>query len=230
VADQAAGKLPARDLVDVRLSAAIDAGGCAACGVRARSERGTIDAIIAERVLDIGFRAGLERDHTFCRRHAAELIEADRRAAGILGSSILYGAMLGRRTAAIRDAWSARGGRRRRGRLEAAAQRPPCPVCGQGASGVDVALARLVERAADPAWAPVIAAIPFCVDDLVALLLLAGDAPAMTEVAQRQLERLEDLERRLEGYAYHSAQDRRHLLTDAERSAADEAARVLGGE
>ncbi len=199
----------------------------AAC--RARSERGTIDAIIAERVLDIGFRAGLERDHAFCRRHAAELIEADRRAAGILGSSILYGAMLGRRAAAIREAWTARG-RRRRTRLEAAGRRPPCLVCGQGDSGVDVALARLVERAADPEWAPVIAAIPFCVDDLVALLLLAGDAPAMTEVAQRQLERLEDLERRLEGYAYHSAQDRRHLLTDAERSAADEAARVLGGE
>ncbi len=227
--DRAAGKLPARDLVDVRLSAAIDAGGCAACGVRARSERGTIDAIIAERVLDLGFRAGLERDHAFCRRHAAELIEADRRAAGILGSSILYGAMLGRRAAAIRAAWSARG-RRRRTRLEAAGRRPPCLVCGQGDSGVDVALARLVERAADPEWAPVIAAIPFCVDDLLALLLLAGEAPAMAEVAQRQLERLEELERRLEGYAYHSAHDRRHLLTDAERSAADEAARVLGGE
>jgi hypothetical protein len=229
VSDRAVGRLPARDLVDVRLSAAIDAGGCAGCGVRARSERGTLDAIIAERVLDIGFREGLERDHGFCRRHAAELIEADRRAAGILGSSILYGAMLGRRTAAIREAWSARG-RRRRTRLEAAARRPPCLVCGQGDNGVDIALARLVERAADPEWAPVIATIPFCVDDLVALLLRAGDAPAMAEVAQRQLERLEDLGRRLEGYAYHSAQDRRHLLTDAERSSADEAARLLGGE
>ncbi len=228
--DENPAKLPARDLVDVRLSAAIDAGGCPGCGVRARSERATIDAIIAERVLDLGFRAGLERDHAFCRRHAAELIEADRRAAGILGSSILYGAMLGRRTAALREAWSTRGGRRRRSRLEAAAQRPPCPVCGQGSSAVDVALARLVQRSADPEWAPVIAVIPFCVDDLVGLLLRAGDAPAMAEVAQRQLERLEDLERRLEGYAYHSAQDRRHLLTDAERSAADEAARVLGGE
>lgn len=228
--DRAAGKLPARDLVDVRLSAAIEAGGCAGCGVRARSERATLDAIIAERVLDLGFRAGLENEHGFCRRHAAELIEADRRASGILGSSILYGAMLGRRTADLREAWAARGGRRRRNRLAAAGRRPPCLVCGQGDSGVDVALARLVDRATDPDWAPVIAAIPFCVDDLVALLSSGADSPAMEEVARRQFERLEDLVQRLEGYAYHSAQDRRHLLTDAERSAADEAAKVLGGE
>jgi hypothetical protein len=229
MSDTASAKLPARDLVDVRLSAAIDAGGCAICGVRARSERGTLDAIIAERVLDIGFRAGLEQEHAFCRRHAAELIEADRRAAGILGSSILYGAMLVRRTASLRDALSARG-RSRRNRLAAAARRPPCLVCGQGVSGVDVAVARLVERTTDPAWGPVIAAIPFCFDDLVAFLAMAGDTTAMTEVVDRQLHRLDDLARRLDGYAYHSAQDRRHLLTDEERTAADEAARVLGGE
>lgn len=220
--------LPARDLVDVRLSAAIGEGGCALCGVRARSERATLDAIIAERVLDLGFREGLERDHGFCRRHAAGLIVADREAAGILGSSILYGATLTRRMDGLRAALAGRG-RGRRNRLERALRRPPCLVCAQGVSGVDVALGRLTERAADPAWGPVIAAIPFCLDDLVALLATAGDAPAMAPIADQQLRRLDDLVRRLEGYAHHSAQDRRHLLTDEERSAADEAARVLGG-
>jgi hypothetical protein len=223
-----AGKLPARDLVDVRLSAAIGAGGCAICGVRARSERSTLDAIIAERVLDIGFREGLERDHAFCRRHAAELIVADRAVAGVLGSSILYGAIVTRRTTALRVALGTRG-RGRRNRFEAARRRPPCLACSQGVSAVDVAAARLVERSADPAWAPVIAAIPFCLDDLVGLLAMAGDAPAMAPIAERQLARLDDLARRLDGYAHHSAQDRRHLLTDDERSAADEASRVLGG-
>ena len=131
--DRSTGRLPARDLVDVRLSAAIGEGGCAVCGVRARSERGTLDAIIAERVLDIGFREGLERDHAFCRRHARELIEADRRAAGILGSSILYGAMITRRVTALRAAlgrgagpggagWNGRcGGRRARSAPRASA-------------------------------------------------------------------------------------------------------------
>jgi hypothetical protein len=226
---EARGPLPARDLVDVRLSAAIDAGGCVVCGVRARSETATLDAIIAERVLDLGFRAGLERDHAFCRRHAAALIEADRRVAGILGSSILYGAMIARRAADLRSAVAARG-RGRRKRLAEAAARPSCLVCTQGASGVDVALARLVDRAADPVWAPVITAIPYCLDDLVSLLAVAGDAPAMVPVAERQLARLDDLVRRLDGYAYHSAQDRRHLMTDEERAAADEAARLVGGD
>jgi uncharacterized protein DUF6062 len=223
------GTLPARDLVDVRLSAAITDGGCPICGVRTRGEQGTLDAIIAERVLDLGFREGLEREHGFCRRHAAALIVADRRAAGILGSSILYGAMITRRTAAIRAALGARG-RTRRGKLEAALRRPPCLVCGQGVSAVDVALHRLVERAADPAWAAVMIDIPFCLDDLVALLAVAGDAPAMAPIATAQVDRLDALATRLEGYAHHSAQDRRQLLTDEERSAADEAARLLGGD
>ena len=42
--------------------------------------------------------------------------------------------------------------------------------------------------------------------------------------------KLDDLRRRLGDYVDHSAQDRRHLLTDQERSAADEAARLLGGD
>lgn len=96
--------LPARDLLDVRLSAAFAAGGCPICGVRARSERGIIDSILSERVLDVPFREGLERREGFCQRHLRELIVADRAGSGtILGSSILYGAMLARRLDLIRD-------------------------------------------------------------------------------------------------------------------------------
>jgi hypothetical protein len=222
------GELPARDLVDVRLGDAMRAGGCPLCGVRARSERGTLDAIIAERVLDLGFREGLERRHAFCRRHAAELIEADRRASGILGSSILYGAMLERRLAALREAVAAKG-RTRRARLDRAAVRPLCEVCAQGATARTTAMARLVERADDPAWAAATAAAPFCLDDLTALLAAAGDAPAFRPIAEAQLAGLERLREALGGYAHNSAQDRRHLLTDEQRAAADAAARRLGG-
>jgi hypothetical protein len=218
-----------RDIVDVRLADALAAGGCAICTVRARSERATIDAIIAERVLDIGFRAGLEREHAFCRRHAAELIVADRRAAGVLGSSILYGAMIERRVAVLREAFGRRG-RARRTRVAAALARPPCLVCGQGSSAVEVALARLVERSADPDWLAATNEIAFCLDDLVALLAAGADMPSFGPIADAQLARLDDLRRRLDGYAHHSAHDRRHLVTDGERRAADEAARVLGGD
>jgi hypothetical protein len=225
----APGGLPSRDLVDVRLAAAIELGGCAVCAVRARSERATLDAIIAERVLDIGFREGLEREHGFCRRHSAELLEANRQASGSLGASILFGAIVERRLAVLRAALGARG-RGRRQRLAEAGRRPACIACGQGVSGVDIALARLVERSADPAWAAVLLEIPFCFDDLTALLAAAGDEASFAPVAAHHLARLDDLRRRLGGFVDHSAQDRRHLLTDEERSAADEAARLLAGD
>jgi hypothetical protein len=229
VTDTTPDGLPSRDLVDVRLAAAIGLGGCAVCAVRARSERATLDAIIAERVLDIGFREGLEREHGFCPRHSAELLEANRQASGSLGSSILFGAIIERRLAALRAALSARG-RSRRQRLAEASRRPPCIACGQGASGVEIALARLVERSADPAWAAAMREIPFCLGDLTALLAVAGDSAAFEPIAAHQLDRLDDLRRRLGGFVDHSAQDRRDLLTDEERAAADEAARLLSGD
>jgi hypothetical protein len=92
----------ARDMVDARLLDALAAGGCPICRVRARSERSTMDAIINERVLDIGFRAELERAHGFCRRHVAELVPTDRReTGGILGSSLLLSAVIDRRLGAL---------------------------------------------------------------------------------------------------------------------------------
>jgi hypothetical protein len=224
-----AAGLPARDLVDVRLSDAMTAAGCPICAVRTRSERSTIDAIIAERVLDVGFREGLERDHAFCRRHAAALIKADRRAGGILGSSILYGAIVGRRVAGLRAAVSSRG-RSRRTRLERVSARPPCQVCAQGATAASTATTHLVERAIDPAWAAATSAAAFCLDDLTALLAAAGDGAAFQPIAEAQLAGLERLRDQLDGYAHNSAQDRRHLLTDEQRRAADEAARRLGGD
>jgi hypothetical protein len=226
----AAADLPQRDLVDVRLVAAIDLGGCAICAVRSRAESAATVAVLdGERVMDVGFRGGLERTGSFCRRHVAELIVAERRSTGILSSSILYGALLSRRLTAVRRALASRG-RGRRNRLADARVRPPCIVCDEGTSAVDVASQRLVDRSADAAWAAVIGEIPFCLDDLVALMEVAGDAASFAPIAQRQLARLDDLERRLDAYAHNSAPERRHLMTDEHRRAADEASRALGGD
>jgi uncharacterized protein DUF6062 len=226
----AAAGLPQRDLVDVRLVAAIEVGGCAICAVRSRAESAAIVAALdGERVMDVEFRAGLERANTFCRRHAAALIVADRRASGILASSILYGALVSRRVAALRQAIGTRGRTRRR-RLADAATRPACLVCDEGSGAVHVALQRLVDRSADPAWAAVIGDIPFCLDDLVALLDAAGDSASFAPITERQLARLDDLARRLDDYAHNNAPERRHLMTDDHRHAADDASRVLGGD
>lgn len=222
-------QLPQRDLVDVRIVAAIELGGCAICAVRARAEAAATEAVVDERVMDIGFRAGLERSYAFCRRHIVDVVAAERRSSGILSSSILYGAILARRLAVVREALASRG-RGRRKRLADVRARPPCVICGEGAAAVDVASQRLVDRSPDPAWAAVIGEIPFCLDDLVALMAVAGDSMSFAPIAERQLARLDELERRLDAYAHNSAPERRHLMTDDQRRAADEASRALGGD
>ncbi len=220
----------ARDLVDVRLLEAMRLGGCPICAVRARSERATLDAIINERVLDIGFRAELERSQGFCRRHVAELLPTDRReTGGMLGSSMLLSAVIARRTADLDAAIGSRG-RGLRARLKRARERPPCIACSQGATAVETALVRLSERADDATWGAALTVSPLCLDDFLALWATARSEPGFEPVARAQLARFADLRRRLDGFAQHSSHDRYHLLTDEERSAADEATRALGGD
>ncbi len=222
-------ELPARDIVDVRLSAAIAEGGCPICVVRARSERSMMDSIIAQHVLDIGFRGELERSQALCRRHTRELILADRRGpGGTLGSSILYGAMIERRLEVIRGAVGSRG-RTLRVRLRLARRRPPCMACAQGKSAVETALARSTERSRDGAWAAALATAAFCLDDFLELWSVAGDDAAFRPIAERQVGRIQDLRHRLDGFVDHSSHDRRHLMTDREVRATDEAADLLGG-
>ena len=220
--------LPARDLVDVRLAAAIDDGGCAICVVRARGERGMLDSIIAERVLDIGFREGLERDHALlpsARRRARRRRPAVRPASSARRSCTRRCSTAG--SSPIRGGARCRGRRRRSGWPTRPAGRRAWSARKGASPSTSPPPAR--RRTADPAWAAAAAAIPFCLDDLVLVVAAAGDAPAAAPVIDAQLARLEDLRARLEGFADHSAQDRRHLMTDEERRRCRRGRRALGG-
>jgi hypothetical protein len=88
----------------------------------------------------------------------------------------------------------------------------------------------MTERAGDPGWAALLAAAPFCLDDLIEVWAASGGDPAFQPIVRRQLSRFEDLRVRLEGFAHHSSHGRRQLMTDLERTAADEATRALGGD
>jgi len=220
----------ASDIVDVRLLDAMRVGTCPVCAVRARSEKATMEAIINERVLDIGFREDLERKQGFCARHVAELVPTDRReTGGILGSSILLAAVIDRRIDLVRSGLDSPG-RRFRIRPSRAPTRPPCVACSQGESAVRTALARFANRSSDPAWAEMLAEAADFIDHFLALWAKAGSRREFEPVARRQVERFEDLRRRLDGYAHHSSHDRIQLMTEEERTAADEASRALGGD
>lgn len=220
----------ASDIVDVRLLEAMQLGRCPICTVRARSEKATMDAIVNERVLDIGFRAELERKQGFCRRHAAELVPTDRRVTGgILGSSMLLSAVIDRRIGLVRDGIGSRGRRIRVG-LSLARTRPPCVACTQGETAVRTAVGRFADRSGDADWSDALGDAAFCLDDFLLLWDRAGSRPEFESVARRQLARFEDLRRRLDGYAHHSSHDRIQLLTDEERTAADDATRAVGGD
>ena len=137
-----------------------------------------MDAIINERVLDIGFRADLERKQGFCRRHVAELVPTDRReTGGILGSSMLLSAVIDRRIASSATA-SGRAAVGSASGSTLARTRPPCIACTQGETAVQTAIARFAERSVDPAWADTLGDAAFCLDDFLLLWDRAGSQTA----------------------------------------------------
>jgi hypothetical protein len=87
----------------------------------------------------------------------------------------------------------------------------------------------MTSRARDPGWTAALSDAAFCLDDFLDLWTAARNETSFEPVARRQLDRFEDLRVRLDGFAQHSSQDRRHLMTDSEKTAADEATKLLGG-
>jgi hypothetical protein len=148
---------------------------------------------------------------------------------GILGSSMLLSAVIDRRIDLLRDG-AGSCGRRIRGGLSMARTRPPCIACTQGETAVGAAIGRFAGRSRDADWADALGEAAFCLDDFLLLWERARSRPEFEPVVRRQVARFEDLRRRLDGYAHHSSHDRIQLMTDEERTAADEATRVLGGD
>jgi len=220
--------LPVRTGADVHLAEAFAKSGCPLCRERGRMERAYLESVLAESVLDVGFRTRLDAARGFCARHCNALLGHDRRGSGSLGASILLRATLAvrlRELEAVHD-----DGGRGRGRKAAAAARPPsCPACGRVQASDEVLAEGLVALCADPAWAAAAAVAPFCVDHLAALMDRRSAPAWWLPVEQRQLERLRDLRDRLDGFAHASAHDRRHLQTDAQRASVDEADDLLAG-
>ena len=224
-----AADLPIREIGDARLADLFAEPGCPVCRHTNRAAARYIDGILAESVTDRAFRRELDEARGFCRVHTHDVVAADRReSGGTVAAAILLGAVAHVRAAEIDAVRTAAP--RARGRRSVAARRPPeCPVCRHAASAETTVIARLVDLSAEPRWAAALGDAQLCVDHLLAFGASPRAASVWPSIAERQVARLEALGERLRSFAHHSSHDRRHLVTDAERASADEAATFLGG-
>jgi hypothetical protein len=221
-------RLPVRTGADVHLADAFGQSGCPLCRERARTEAAYLESILSESVNDIPFRQALDAGRGFCGRHAAAILDADRRRAGSLGAAILLRATLAPRLREL-EAASSSSGRGRARRVQDASRPPACPAC-ERVAGAEAGVAEsTVRHTADPAWAEAVAAAPMCLDHLLTLLAVRSAPTAWADVEARQLARLVDLRDRLDGFAHTSSHDRRQRQTEAQRASPDEAAAVLAG-
>ena len=218
--------LPVRDLADVALAEALRAPGCPVCRRASGAETRILGAILDEMVSDVIFRQTLDAARGFCAGHARGLLRESRARSGSLSAAILLGASLRTRTRELSGA--AAGGRSRARRAAAAAEAPRCPVCVEVATAVASAATTLVRHSSDPGWAEATAGARLCVTHLAHLMAVPRPPVAFRAVEETQLARLARLDERLDSFAHHSSEDRRHLLTDDERAAVDEAAEALG--
>lgn len=220
--------LPVRDLVDMRLADLLARPGCPACRGRSAAEERFLDAWLYERVNDVRTRQELDVSRGLCEPHIHALLAADReRAGGALGTAILYDAMLRVRLHELTVAHAARG-RGRGKRLADAAAPPGCLVCREAATGERTVLEGLIGHLADAAWAEATASAPLCLPHLRDLMVAGSGDARWAPIEARQLARLHDLQRRLQGFAHHASHDRRHLRTPEEEASVDEAAALLG--
>jgi hypothetical protein len=226
--------LPARDLAEIRVAERFTGPGCPFCAWRSSAEVRGIDALIGEAVTDPGVRRRIDRAGGFCARHTAMLPEREReRRGGTMGTAVLLGAVLRNRLAAL-DAAAEGGSRRLRGRVDALGVPAACPICADIEASVGGALAIVVGRMADPAWADATGRAALCWADIVMLWNSAARAGGRTleawrPIAARHGARLRAAADLADAYVAHSAFDRRAELTDEERSAADALAELLAG-
>lgn len=220
--------LPVRSGADARLADAFGRPGCPLCRERERLEARQIGSILDESVNDVGFRRALDAARGFCGRHSRAISVADRRINGGLGAAILLRAVLRIRLAELEAAHGA-GSLARSRRMAEGVKPAACPICARVASVDRTLVDGLVRLCEDGAWAEATATAPFCLEHVAALMDRRSPPAWWLPVEARQLARLADLRDRLDGYAHTSAEDRRHLRTDAQRRSVDEAEAILGG-
>lgn len=215
---------------DDALVEAVAGPGCPLCSHVARIAPQYLDSLLYQHTTDRAYRDRFLAGGGFCPRHVRAALVAD--TAGN-GDGVGGGIFLRSQLAARRRALEAAGGFRTARRIRDATRSAwDCPVCENEGRLASAAARRLVDLTLlDPTWRASVEAAPWCLAHLGELLATAAEVGrgALSELRDRQLSRMRDLEERLEALAHDSSHGRRDRLTGEVRASVRSAADLLAG-
>jgi hypothetical protein len=188
-----------------------------------------IEGFMYESVNDVAFRATLDAARGFCGPHTSDVLTGGRHVTGgMVGSAILFGAVMRVREGELRAVHAA-GGLSRGRRTQDALRPPACLVCAESASVDAAAVTSLLRLAREPEWAAAIGDAALCLEHLTALMAASGRPPGWNSIEDRQLARVGALRELVQAFAHNASHDRQHLTTEEQTAAPAQAAAFLGG-
>jgi len=215
---------------DDGLVEALTGSGCPMCTHVARIAPQYLDSLLYQHTTDRAYRDRFIKGGGFCRRHVRAAVVADTAGNGDgVGGGIFLRSQLGARRRALESAGGFRTSRRIR---EATRTAWDCPVCENELTLAASAAKRLVDLTeADPVWREWVTTAPWCLAHLGDVLAVAAEAGrgTLSDLRDRQLTQMADIEERLDTLAHDSSHDRRHQLTPEVRSSVREATDLLAG-
>lgn len=221
----------ARSMGDDGLVEALTGPGCPMCAHVARIAPQYLDSLLYQHTTDRAYRDRFLRGGGFCRRHVRAALVADTAGNGDgVGGGIFLRSQLGARRRALEGAGGIRVARRIR---EATRVAWDCPVCENELTLAAAAARRLVDLTrSDPVWSEWVTTAPWCLAHLGDVLAAAAEAGrgTLSDLRDRQLAQMRDIEGRLDALAHDSSHERRHQLTPEVRASVREAADILAGD
>lgn len=215
---------------DDGLVRALTGPGCPMCAHVARIAPQYLDSLLYQHTTDRRYRDRFRKGGGFCGRHVRAAVAADTAGNGDgVGGGIFLRSQLGARRQALEGAGGLRAARRIR---EATRGAWDCPVCENEQTLAAAAAKRLVDLTqADALWREWVTTAPWCLAHLGDVLAAAAEAGrgTLSDLRDRQLALMRDIEARLDALAHDSSHDRRHQLTPEVRASVAEAADILAG-
>ncbi len=205
--------------------------GCPMCAHVARIAPQYLDSLLYQHTTDRAYRDRFLAGGGFCGRHVRAAVVADTAGNGDgVGGGIFLRSQLAARRRALEGASGFRAAKRIH---EATRTAWDCPVCENELTLAAAAAKRLVDLTlSDLVWGEWVTAAPWCLAHLGDVLAAAAGAGrgTLSDLRDRQLVGMRDIEDRLEALAHDSSHGRRGQVTPEVRASVKEAAEILAGE